>query len=90
MMTAEKLVAGYQNGAVTRLHLFLDLACSVTERNVEAIMSQVPAELCDAFEQWVFRVPVTGGIVLGNNLSDAEAERTAAERTRPAETAVDW
>jgi hypothetical protein len=75
MTTAEKLIACYHKGTITQPHLFLRLACLVPAHDLDAILAQIPAELSDDFERWVFQVPAGGGTLLGSNLTDAEAEQ---------------
>jgi hypothetical protein len=90
-MTAVDTILGYlRNGGATRRESVAALARLITAENVAAIMAALPEDVVTDVERWACTVPVKGGVVVGANLSSAEAQRIAENHELAVRAVREW
>jgi DNA-directed RNA polymerase specialized sigma24 family protein len=90
MTTVDTVLTHFRQGRATRREAVAALTRLITPANVEEVMTTLPEDIAEDLQRWAADAPAQGEVLLGANLSAAEAQQIA-ERSRVAVVAVrDW
>jgi hypothetical protein len=89
-MNVDKLLAGYQGGALTRGELVFALARLITPENVGRVMVQAPVEVREELCRWALSTLAGRSFVVGSNLPADEARKIEASLECSRVTIREW
>src|ERR1700730_2145539 len=87
MTAVETILSDYEAGRLTRRERVVALARLITPETVDAVLASTPLDIVQELMTWARRVPTSGGVMVGGELSP-ETERRLAEHYRAAALAI--
>src|SRR5947209_89731 len=90
MTTIEKVLADYENGAITKRERLVALARLITPETIEAVFASIPQGIVEELLAWTRAAPLEGGLMIGGELSTAAADKFAQQQYVAVCAIRDW